>query len=66
MFISEFQEAFSWGFYVFNRNLIDESNDSFALYVSQNIHQPLDVLYENIIQEYAIMAKTNPIAQFNL
>jgi hypothetical protein len=66
MFISEFGEAFSLGYYVSNRNLIDESNVCFADIVSQNIHRPLDLFYKNVIQEYAIMAKTNPIAQFNL
>jgi hypothetical protein len=66
MFISEFGEAFSLGYYVSNRNLIDESNECFAAIVSKHIHQPLNVLFENVIQEYAIMAKTNPIAQFNL
>jgi hypothetical protein len=66
MFISEVSEAFSWGYFVANRNLIDESNEWFSSCVSQNIHQPLNVLFENVIQEYAIMAKANPIAQFNL
>jgi hypothetical protein len=66
MFISEFGEAFSLGYYVSNRNLITESNDSFASCVSQNIHQPLIVMYGTVIQEYALMAKVNPIAQFNL
>jgi len=66
MFISEFGEAFSLGYYVSNRNLIDESNNSFASIVSKHIHLPLDVFYKNVIQEYDIMAKTNPIAQFNM
>jgi len=66
MFISEVSEAFSWGYYVSNRNLIDESNECFAAIVSKHIHQPLNVLFKNVIQEYAIMAKANPIAQFNL
>jgi hypothetical protein len=66
MFISEFGEAFSLGYYVADKNLIKESNECFAYVVSRNIHQPLDVLFENVIQEYAMIAKTNPIAQFNL
>jgi hypothetical protein len=66
LFLSEFGEAFSSGFYIADRNLITESNDSFASCVSQNIHQPLVGMFENVIQEYAIMAKTNPIAKFNL
>lgn len=66
MFISEFGEAFSLGYYVSNRNLIDESNECFASIVSSNIHQPLPVLYKNVLQEYRILGETNPIAQFNL
>ena len=66
MFLSELSEAFSWGFYIADRNLITESNDSFASCVSQNIHLPLDILYENVLQGYSFTAKTNPIAQFNL
>lgn len=66
MFISEVAEAFSWGYYISDRNLIKESNECFADMVSQNIHLPLVVMFENVLQGYSIMAKTNPIAQFNL
>jgi hypothetical protein len=66
MFISEFGEAFNLGYYVADKNLITESNDSFASIASQNIHQPLEVLYENVLQEYGLLAKTNPIAKFNM
>jgi hypothetical protein len=66
MFISEVSEAFSWGYYITDRNLIDESNRTFASIVSCNIHLPLNELYQTVIQEYRVLAKTNPIAQFNL
>lgn len=66
MFISEFGEAFSLGYYVSDKNLITESNKSFASIVSKHIHQPLNVLFENVLQEYRILGETNPIAQFNL
>ncbi len=66
MFISEFGESFNLGYYVADRNLIKESNECFASIVSQNIHQPLVVMFENVLQEYRILGKTNPIAQFNL
>jgi hypothetical protein len=66
MFISEFGESFNLGYYVADRNLIKESNECFASSVSHNIHQPLDVLYENVLQEYGQLAKTNQIAKFNL
>lgn len=67
MFVSEFGESFSLGYYISDRNLITESNDCFASSVSRNIHHPLEVLYENVLQqEYGILAETNPIAKFNL
>jgi hypothetical protein len=66
MFISEFGEAFSLGIYVADKNLIRESNESFASIVSRNIYQPLHVFYENVLQEYTLLAQTNQIAKFNL
>lgn len=66
MFISEVGEAFSWGFYVSDRKLIKESNESFASIVSQNIHQPLHVFFTNVLHGYRMLAQSNPIAQFNL
>jgi hypothetical protein len=66
MFLSESIEAFSFGFYVSNRNLIDESNECFASSVSKYINEPICVLYQKVLQEYKVLAETNPIAKFNL
>ncbi len=66
MFISEFEEALSLGYYIADRNLITESNEFFASIVSRNIHQPLVVLFENVLLGYSTMSKTNPLAQFNM
>lgn len=66
MFISEVDEANYCGFYGANWNLIEESNKSFVSTVSSNIHQPLPVFYKSVLHEYAVLAKTNPIAKFNL
>lgn len=65
MFISEPTEAFSFGFYDCDPNLIEESNDNFATIVSQHIHQPLQVLYKNVLQDYKKLGQSNPIAQYN-
>ena len=65
MFLSELSEAFSWGYYISDRNLIKESNDNFASIVSKHIHRPLNVLFENVIQEYGVLAHSNQIAKFN-
>lgn len=66
MFISETAESFSLGYYIPNTKLIDESNDLFAETVSKYINVPLDKMYQNVIQKYGVLAKTNPIAQYNL
>jgi len=66
MFISEVSEAYYLGYSITNRNLIKESNECFATIVSRNIHLPLNVFYKNVIREYGVLAKTNPIAKFNL
>jgi hypothetical protein len=66
MFISEFGEAFSWGFYVSDSKLIEESNGLFASTVSKYINEPLNILYKKVILDYYALSKSNPIAMFNL
>jgi hypothetical protein len=66
MFLSELSEAFSWGYYISDSKLIEESNGLFAEIVAKNINKPLNILYPNVIQDYSSVSKTNPIAQFNL
>lgn len=66
MFISEPSEALALGYYITNTKLIDDSNKSFASIVSNYINEPLNLLYQNVIQEYGIVAVNNPIAEFNL
>lgn len=66
MFISEVSEAFYWGFKYCTQKVIDESNFFFAEIVSRNINKPIDLLWQNVLQEYTILSKTNLIAKFNL
>ena len=66
MFISEVGEAFSWGYYISDSKLIEESNQCFASVISLSIHKPLEVMYENVLQDYGYVAETNQIAKFNL
>ncbi|WP_372947811.1 hypothetical protein [Mariniphaga sp.] len=66
MFISEIDEAIYYDFYDIEPSEIDESNYWFAEIVSRYINHPLNVLYDNLIQDYRELARTNPIAQFNL
>ena len=66
MFISEIEEAWYYNFYDLDVSLIHESNERFASIVSGNINETLDVLFKNVIHEYGLLAKRNPIARFNL
>ncbi len=66
MFISEVGEAEYYGFDNMVWDFIDQSNERFALIVSRYIKESADVLYQNLCYEYEILARTNPIARFNL
>jgi hypothetical protein len=66
MFISEVEEAFYYGFDDADWNMIDQSNDRFASVVSKYINEPMESLYQKLLIEYGFMARTNPIARFNL
>ena len=66
MFISQPDEATLFGFENIDKDLIDQSNDGFAAKMSQWINQPLNLLYDRLILEYCKLARTNPIAKFNL
>jgi len=66
MFISEFGEAIYNGFDNMDWSLIDQSNVRFASIVSKFVNEPIDVMYQKILCEYKFLARTNPIARFNL
>ena len=67
MFISQEDEAVYFNFWNLKnlKKLIDESNNGFAEMVAKFINEPVDILYQNVLQEYGMLAKTNPIALFN-
>jgi hypothetical protein len=66
MFISEVREANSYCFDDIDENLIDQSNERFAFIVSKYLNDPMEILYQNLLYEYELIARTNPIARFNL
>lgn len=66
MFISEFVEAFIYGFEDIDWATIERSNEIFVHIVSKYINEPMEVLYKKLIYEYGLLARTNPIAKFNL
>ena len=66
MFISEVGEGLFYGFDDVDWNMIDQSNDRFASVVSKYLNEPMECLYQKLLIEYGFMARTNPIARFNL
>ena len=66
MFISEPSEALYMGYGYVGNEIIDKSNYTFSSIVAKYLNEPLDVLYENVIKEYGVLAKTNPIAKYNI
>ncbi len=66
MFISEEQEAWYCGFSGIGQEAVDESNSEFCRIMAKYISESGKVIYENVKKEYALLAKTNPIAKFNL
>jgi len=65
MFISEMGEAEMYGFNNIEQRVIDESNDMFSLILSNYINEPLDVLYQSLLNEYRLVARVNHVARFN-
>jgi hypothetical protein len=66
MFISQDTEASYYGIDNMDWGLIDQSNDRFASIVSKYLNEPMEILYQKLLYEYELMARTNPIARFNL
>jgi len=66
MFISEVWEASIYGFEDVDWETIDNSNEIFVHIVAKHINEPMGVLYEKLIYEYGLLARTNAIASFNL
>ena len=66
MFISETAEGEYYGFENIDGDLIDQSNMRFVSVLTKYINEPLKVLYQKLLSEYGVLAKTNPIARFNL
>ncbi len=66
MFISEVREANSYCFENIDEDLIDMSNRRFSWIISNYVNQPIEILYQKLMYEYELLARTNPIARFNL
>ena len=65
MFLSQIDECQRYGFKDCDLKWITESNNVFASVMSRHINEPNDELYRNLVYEYGLLAKRNPIAKFN-
>ena len=66
MFISEVGEASFCGLNGITQETVNESNDTFSRIVGKYINLPKDELHEKVMAEYGELAKTNPVASYNL
>jgi hypothetical protein len=66
MFISSVDESILYGYEDIDSDLIDQSNERFAAIMAEWISEPLNVLYDRLLVGYCKLARTNPIARFNL
>jgi hypothetical protein len=66
MFISEGMEASYYNFVNMDLELIDQSNDRFAWLFSKYLNEPMEILYQKLLHDYELVARTNTIARFNL
>jgi len=66
MFISEGSEAIYYNFDNMDLELIEQSIDKFAWILSKYLNEPMKILYQKLLYEYELVARTNPIARFNL
>ncbi|MBN2829827.1 MAG: hypothetical protein JXR56_05865 [Candidatus Cloacimonetes bacterium] len=66
MFISEMGESDMYGFDNIDIAMINQSNETFSFIMSKYINEPIDVLYQSLLKEYEVVARSNPIARFNI
>jgi hypothetical protein len=65
MFISEVGEADYCGIPGTDQDLIDESNFGFVNIISKYINEDTNVIHENVMREYGVIAEENPVALYN-
>jgi hypothetical protein len=65
MFISEVGEADYCGIPGTDQDLIDESNFGFVNIISKYINEDTNVIHENVMKEYGVIAEENPVALYN-
>lgn len=66
MFISEVGEANYYGIDKIGWDMVNQSNERFVSIISKYLNEPNEILYQQLLFEYEFLAKTNPIAKFNI
>jgi hypothetical protein len=65
MFISEVGEALYCGLPGTQQSEVDESNYGFVNIIGKYINEDKNIIYENVMKEYGIIAEENPVALYN-
>ena len=65
MFVSEVNESILMGIGIVPQKVVDQSNDCFANNMGSSIKMSLPEIYERVLHNYGILAKTNIIAKYN-
>ena len=65
MFISEASEAGYYGFKNIGADLIEQSNKGFAEIISKYLDEPIEIVYQKLLNEYGLLVRPNSIARFN-
>jgi hypothetical protein len=65
MFISETGEASYCGLPGTPQEVVDESNYGFVNIIAKHINEDTEVIYDNVRNEYGLIAEENPVALYN-
>jgi hypothetical protein len=65
MFISEVSEALYCGLPGISQDTVNVSNNYFSKLVGEVINEPLNVIYEHVIDNYELIVEENPVAFYN-
>lgn len=65
MFISEIGEAFFCGLPNTPQDIVDESNYGFCNIMAKYINEDTQKIYDNVKNDYGLIAETNPVALYN-
>lgn len=65
MFISEVSEATYCGLPGTSQETVNTSNNYFARLMGEVINEPLNVIYEHVIDNYGLIVEDNPVAFYN-